>query len=271
MKPIQLFLLLALLGCGPSIHFLPGLPPNLSPDLFHRNESKASFLYQYDMVFWWTSDSVSNAARENPYLASRLGPEQFCIKEGDNWYATFGKWDSRSHKYVPAINFLVESKPEITISRRGDPALPQFANDYAWALHQAMPFIDKAVKTHQLKLNWYVVPTDSTVEIWALPESVSPNGVAYYGGEYCYTFNRQDYTLLDSREINIKYRGHNPNPEKTITLNDTINEVPSISAIFYCLLHKRHFDFIIIQSKTASTGFLYDAVKNDYTWVHVVE
>lgn len=265
---IGCFFLITIFGCAPHVSFVQGIHPSINEKQFILNHEKAAQLLRYDLIAWWTTDSTSEYLKKDTLLRSKMGAEWFCVQEGEEWCATYGKWDTLENTYQPAINFWVDTKDSVVIRKRDNPTLPLSINIYAKALHNALPYIGKMIITHKLKLNWYVIPTESTIEVWALPESISPNNYAYYGGEYCYTFNLTGDSLLSKHEQFFGYLGVKPDPYATIEINDAANECPSVSVIFYCLMHKKNFRRIIIHNKNGSTHFAYNHQNKSHSWFH---
>ena len=112
---------------------------------------------------------------------------------------------------------------------------------------------------------------NGNIEVWALPESISPDGIAYYGGEFTYEYNEKGDSLINATRDFRGYKGYKPNPVQTIRLNNTHNKVPSVGNIFYSYLHKRNFKLIIIANTDNNTAMIFNPKTNDVSWVHIIK
>lgn len=72
---------------------------------FNQKAKTAEWLYMYDAIAWWTSDSVMT---QNPTELERLGKEWFCFQSSDNnWHAIYGKYEDNEFDLV--FHYLVDT------------------------------------------------------------------------------------------------------------------------------------------------------------------
>jgi len=102
---IALLLLLSFLSCVQQVHkehiSEDDVPPEIATYFsdFDKRFRKASFFYQYDIVAWISSDSVSAALQRQPELREKLGMEWFCIERGDDFHSYYGKYLPEEDRY----------------------------------------------------------------------------------------------------------------------------------------------------------------------------
>jgi hypothetical protein len=92
------------------------------------------------------------------------------------------------------------------------------------------------------------------------------SGVAVYGGEAYYLFDRTGTNLLTKREIVTEFRGFKPGNEKEIWLDYSKFEEPTLGAIFFTWYYKDYFKKITIETKKFRSAVI--KMQNEYTWIH---
>ena len=226
---------------------------------FNKQMDTVTWLCEYDKIAWWTSDSVMTESEEN---RKKLGAEWFCLFENDNWHAYYGKYTNGNFKQI--FHYKVESKDRIErISKTLDTSI---ANPIARSLVSASNQLNNFLDTIRVRFNQYVKQTnEGNIEIWLMP-AFTTSGVAVYGGEAYYLFDKTGTTLLARREIVTEFRGFKPGSEKEIWLDYAKFEEPTLGAIFFTWYYKDYFKKITIETKRFRSAVI--RIQNESTWIH---
>ncbi len=64
---------------------------------FNLKMDTVYWLYEYDNIAWWTSDSVYATPKEEQ---AKLGSEWFCFKRDNVWHAVYGKYQDNKFDMV---------------------------------------------------------------------------------------------------------------------------------------------------------------------------
>ena len=76
---------------------------------FNDKFETAQWLFQYDIIAWWTSDSVLVTPKEEQ---KKLGGQWFCFQEKDIWHAAYGRYENNSFNLV--YHYIVDSNSKVT-------------------------------------------------------------------------------------------------------------------------------------------------------------
>ena len=229
---------------------------------FDKKFEVAEWLCRYDMVAWWTSDSVMTQDKKE---IKRLGKEWFCFEDKNNtWHAVYGKYDNGSFDQV--FHFTVDSNA--TVKRINDKIDTLTLNTYSRALIIANKQISSLKDSVGITFNQFIKQNDDkTFSVWLLPAFQS-NGTAIYGAEFIYTIGPTGNNILkDNSYYNGNLRGFKVDKPKEIWLNYEDTDKPTLGAIFFVWYYKQYFTSIYIDcSKSKSTVYKYNGDK--YTWIH---
>jgi len=236
--------------------------PNFDIADFNKKFEVAEWLYKYDLVAWWTSDSVMTQDKKE---IERLGKEWFCYQDQNNtWHAVYGKYDKGTFDLV--FHFTVDNNSKV--HRTYDKVDTLILNSYSRALITANKQISALKDTVNIRFNQFVKQNDDkTFSVWIFP-AFQPNSTAVYGGEFIYTIDQSGNTVLkDDSYFQGSFRGFKVDKPREIWLNYRDTDKPTLGAVFFVWYYKQYFTSIYIDClKSSSTAF--KDSDNKYTWIH---
>lgn len=229
---------------------------------FNSRMDTVQWLCEYDDIAWWTSDSVYATPKEEQ---QKLGSEWFCFYKDNSWHALYGKYHNNNFETV--YHYIVDSSNHI--ARAYEKFDSVLLNPYARALINANNSAQNFPDSQKVRFNQYIKRNaDQTLSVWLLP-AFTGDGIAVYGGEFYYLYDKSGNKLLSKAEYSIGYRGFKPDSKKEINLDYSTFEEPPLSAVFFAWYYKRYFDKITISTqKFASTPFKVDG---SFTWLHAAK
>lgn len=229
---------------------------------FNKKAATAEWLYMYDAIAWWTSDSV--VLQDEDELA-RLGNEWFCFQSSDsNWHAIYGKYENRTFDLV--FHFLVDTSYNVSrIYKAVDTFL---THSYSRAIQNAYAELKSISDSFNLRFNHYISRNpDESITVWIFP-AFQPNGLAVYGGEFIYTYNPSGTKLLvNDSYYQGQFRGAQVGEQDEIWLVYAELEKPSLGTVFFAWYYKRYFKSIRIENKKYITTTI-DNGDGRFTWLH---
>lgn len=236
--------------------------PNFDIADFNQKFEVAEWLCKYDLVAWWTSDSVMAQDKKE---IERLGKEWFCYQDQNNtWHAVYGKYDKGTFDLV--FHFTVDNNSKV--NRTYDKVDTLILNSYSRALITANKQISALKDTVNIRFNQFVKQNDDkTFSVWIFP-AFQPNSTAVYGGEFIYTIDQSGNKVLkDDSYFQGNFRGFKVDKPREIWINYRDTDKPTLGAIFFVWYYKQYFTSIYIDcSKSNSTTF--KDSDNKYTWIH---
>ena len=239
----------------------PGIIFNLAD--FNKKASVADWLYKYDIVAWLTSDS---AMAQDKKEVLRLGKEWFCFQDkNDMWHAVYGKFEKGNFDQV--FHFTLDRS--LKIKHVKDKVDTLMLNTWARALLTASKqFALYKDSIHNISFNPYIKQNeDKTFTVWLLP-AFQKNNVIIYGGEFVYTIDKTGTKLLkDDSYYKGKLLGFKVDKPRTIMINYSELESPTLGAIFFVWSFKKYFTNIYIECAHSKSTVIKDE-NNVYTWVH---
>ncbi len=231
---------------------------------FQEKATDAEWLVEYDMVAWWTSDSVSAQPEEK---RQNIGKEWFCFQSEDNvWHAIYGKYSNSNYKV--AFHYTVDTS--WTVKRSFEQIDSTILNGHSRALITARKQIGNISDSLNLAINQYVRKNkNGTFEVWLLP-AFQPNSYAVYGGEYVYTISSNGNQIIkDNSYFQGKFKAYKvDNNPVEIWLNYSELEKPTVGAIFYVWYYKKYFKNIFLETKFYTTT-AFKTESTGYTWLHM--
>ncbi len=229
---------------------------------FNQKAQIAEWLFEYDMIAWWTSDSVMT---EDESEIEQLGSEWFCYKDEDNvWHAFYGKDEDGKFNLV----FHYEVDTSYTVKRTFSEVDTAKLNSYSRAIVNSVKQIESLKDSVNIRFNQYLrYNNNNEIEVWILPAFQS-NGTAVFGGEFHYVFDSTGNIMLSKEEYyQGGFRGFKVGEPREIWLDYTDVEKPTLGAVFFVWYYKKYFTKISIEtSKAISTVYKSD---NTYTWIHI--
>jgi hypothetical protein len=184
--------------------------PNFDIADFNKKFDVAEWLYTYDHVAWWTSDSVMIQDKNE---IERLGNEWFCYQDQTNtWHAVYGRYGNGTFDLV--FHFTVDNTSKI--KRTYEKVDTLILNSYSRALITANKQISALKDTVGIRFNQFVKQNDDkTFSVWIFP-AFQPNNTAVYGGEFIYTIDQSGNTVIqDDSYFQGSFRGFKVDkPEK---------------------------------------------------------
>lgn len=227
---------------------------------FNKKMDVAEWLYKYDMVAWWTSDSVMVQDKNE---IERLGSEWFCFEQNNIWHAVYGKYENNQFDLV--FHFKVDNNRQV--SRTAETVDTSLLLRYSRALLLANNQIKTLKDTINLRFNQYIKENDDkTLTVWILP-AFQTDSYAIYGGEFIYNIDQTGMKILkDESYYQGQFRAFKVDKPREIWLNYREIEKPTLGAVFFAWYYKSYFTKIVIDnSKSISTPFKAD---NSWTWIH---
>ena len=239
----------------------PGIIFNLAD--FNKKAAIADWLYKYDIVARMTSDS---AMAQDKKEVMRLGKEWFCFQDkSEVWHAVYGKYANGI--FVQVFHYTFDKT--LKIKKIPDKVDTLLTNTYSRALITAnKKFSVYKDSLHNVGFNPYIKKNDDkTFTVWMLPAFQKANYVVY-GGEFIYTIDRSGKKILkDNSYYQGKLRGFKIDKPRTIMIDYSELESPTLGAIFFVWSYKKYFTNIYIRCAHSKSTVIKDE-NNVYTWVH---
>lgn len=209
----------------------------------------------YDMVAWWTSDSVmSNMER----LRSRLGPIWFCLENPD-WICTYGQF--LNGFYAPGVSWLVRFPREgdISITEVSDVQsddIQPFARAVANANYESMRFRKRV----PYRLNPFVAryPGSRDILVAYLP-GIEDSGHFVTGVEATYLYDSTGEGRIRSSERIDSVQVHDMDaftPKTTLVLEAMKSDHPRLGDMYVKYRFARRIRRVLIRTRT---GTFFDA------------
>jgi hypothetical protein len=229
---------------------------------FNKKFEVAQWLYKYDLVAWWTSDSVMV---QNKKDIARLGKEWFCFPDqNDTWHAVYGKYNNG--KFDLVFHYTVDNK--LKVKRTNNPVDTLILNSFSRALITANNQLTSLKDTSSIRFNQFIKQNeDKTFTVWILP-GFQPDGTAVYGGEFIFTINRTGNTLLKvDSYFHGNFSGFKVDKSREVWMNYRDKEKPTLGAIFFVWYYKNYFKNIFIDNSISKSTIVKNE-DNTYSWVH---
>jgi len=230
---------------------------------FNEKLATAAWLYVYDAVAWWTSDSIMTHSQDE---LLKLGNEWFCFQtEDNNWHAVYGKYENDEMDVV--FHYLVDTAYQV--SRIYEPIDTIFLNKHVRALITANKEMVAIRESINLRFNQYIKQNeDNTFTVWIFP-AFQPNGVAVYGGEFIYEIDPTGMNILENKSYyQGQFRGFKVDNPREVWMDYTELENPTLGTIFFIWYYKKYFTYIKLDNKNYITTAIKDSDGN-YSWVHI--
>lgn len=230
---------------------------------FNQKAKIAEWLYEYDAIAWWTSDSVM---LRDSTEKSRLGSEWFCFQDqNNNWHAIYGKYVNDSFDLV--FHFLVDTS--YFVKRIHDKVDTAILHGYSRALQTSNRYIKPHTDSVNIRFNRYIKQNeDNTYNVWTL-SAFQSNGWAVYGKEFILTiYNRGESVIEDNSYYDTDFRGFEVKEPKEVWINQTKFERPTLGVVFFVWYYKKYFTHIKIDNKNYVTTTINNGNGN-YSWMHI--
>ncbi len=230
---------------------------------FNQKAATAEWLYLYDAIAWWTSDSVMTEKEEE---RQRLGGEWFCFQAEDkNWHSVYGKYENDKMNVV--FHYLVDTTYKV--SRTFESIDTTFLNLHARALITANNQIAEIRETNQLRFNQYIKQNDDkTFTVWIFP-AFQPSGLAVHGGEFIYKIDHTGTKILeDNSYFQGKFLAFKVGEPREVWMDYTGLEKPTLGNVFFIWYYKKYFTSIKLDNKNYVTTTIKSSDGN-YSWMHI--
>ena len=229
--------------------------------VFRERDSVALWLLRYDACGWRASDALLE--RDSASIP-RLGPEWLCFRQGGQWHAVFGRFDSTADRYEIVVHYLL--RDTVPINTR-EPLDTPMVTGAARALHYATAHLPQGFTASGFRFNTYVVPNDSILVVWMLP-AWQPTGEVVFGGEAEYAFDPSGRRLKQERVLDGPLRWFRPDSTVAFRIDSDSPDVPTVGNLFFFYLVRRYFKSVRI--KTAQYSSIRVASDSGEVWVHVL-
>lgn len=236
--------------------------PNFDMDDFNAKMRDVEWLYIYDAIAWWTSDSVYAASEDE---RKKLGAEWFCFQDENSlWHAAYGNFKGKHFELI--FHYKVSS--DYKVSRTYEPIDTAFADGYAKALVNTAGKINAIRKSTQINFNQFVRKNaDKTYTVWYLP-AFQPDATAIYGAEFIYTVDSTGTQILKEEKYQQELRGFKVDNPREIHLNYGAIDKPTLGGIFFVWYYKKYFTNIYLQT-AKSNSTVAKRPDGAYYWIHV--
>lgn len=225
----------------------------------------SQWLFTYDHVAWWTSDSV----KENDNsVFERLGREWFCYNdENPNiWHAIYGKYTEGIYDLV--LHYVLNIDSGYIIRRCYDNPDTSFLNGYARALVTANNMFEDFADTINIIYNQFIRKNDDgTYTVWFLP-AYQPDNLAVYGREYIFDINSSGNEIVNDRSFfNVGIFGFAVSYPREITLGYPEADRPTLGAMYFMSTFGQYFNKILVETKYYISSLELDENDN-IVWQH---
>jgi hypothetical protein len=230
---------------------------------FNKNREVAEWLCQYDVIAWWTSDSVSAQDKKE---IQRLGQEWFCFKDKNQiWHALYGKFQNQQFDMV--FHYTVDTLSNVVRSYEKIDSI--LTNPYCRALQTSNKQLEKLRDTIPVKFNQYIKKNDDkTFTVWILP-AFHPNRVAVYGGQFIYQLDETGTKITkDESYYKGQFKGIRVGKPREIWLDYTELDQPNLETTFFVWYYKEYFTAIKIETKKHVSTVMKNK-NNQYYWLHL--
>jgi hypothetical protein len=229
---------------------------------FNHKATTAEWLYEYDAIAWWTSDSVMLG---DSLEKSRLGSDWFCFQTQDNnWHAVYGKYENYSFDLV--FHYLIDTSYNVKrVYQEVDTAV---LHGYSRALQTANQYIKPHTDSVNLRFNQYIKQNDDrTYSVWVFA-AFQPNHWAVYGKEFILIVDESGKTIVEDKSFyDTEFRGFEVKEPREVWIDQTRFENPTLGLVFFVWYYKKYFTNINIDNK----NYVTTTIKNNdgsYSWMH---
>jgi len=228
---------------------------------FNKKFKTAEWLYKYDLVAWWSTDSLMTKDKEK---FKQLGREWFCFQDSTNtWHSVYGKYENG--KYNQVFHFVVKSRNEVSESK--EQIDTSFLNVRGKVLKIAFKQMKYVSDSTSIRFNHYIRKNKSgNFDIYIFP-AFQPNGTAIYGGEFIYEISPSGEIVRNNSYYQGKFRGYKTDKPVEIKLDYRELKKPTLGGIFFAWYYKSYFSKIFINTKESLSTPFKDG--NKYIWIHV--
>lgn len=233
------------------------------PD-FNKKAALAEWLYEYDAIAWWTSDSVMKGDQAE---IAQLGAEWFCLRDdAKNWHAYYGK--DQEGVFHTVFHYVVDSA--YNVRRSFEETDSTILNPYSRALVNTATQMEPLRDSITIRFNQYLYENqDGEIEVWVFP-AFQPDGTAVYGGEFHFVFDASGHHLLSKDEyFQGNFRGFQVGEPREIWLNYRDTDKPTVGAVFFAWYYKKYFTEINIDTRTSTSKPVES--NGSYSWIHVTK
>lgn len=262
-KLLLLYGIMLLLGCQSSMLMIQNLSL-IDIQGMQKREQMAGWLYHYDAIAWWTSDSIANEPKEEK---QRLSGNWFCYPESSDYHAYYGYYDTIANSYVPVFHYIVDSLSKVTKASNNQDTLKTFPR--ARALQKSLPFIQQKIDSLGARFNQYVhIDSQGLINVWFLP-AIQPNGFCIWGNQYVLKYDSAGNTLLSVDSTCYGLRGLKRDVSKSVWIDNSNEDLPTVGSIFFLIQHRKYFKSVYIKTKGMTSSTMYNEKENGWAWFHI--
>jgi|SRR5690554_450680 len=217
---------------------------------FNEKTQTAEWLLDYDLVAWYSTDSLRT---KDPEKLSKLGREWFCFQDSENiWHSIYGKFENG--KYNQVFHFIVKSQSEVT--ETDEQIDPIFLNRHGQALSTAFSEMKPISDSTSVRFNHYIKENDKgNLDVYIFP-AFQPNGTAVFGGEFIYEISPKSKIIKDESYYKGEFLGFKTEEPREIWLDYTNLKKPTLGSVFFTWYYKDYFTRINIDNKTSFTTLI---------------
>ncbi|EMR01928.1 hypothetical protein [Cesiribacter andamanensis] len=236
--------------------------PAFDQEAFAEKLVLADWLLQYDAMAWQSADSIRQLP---PQQQDRLGNEWFCYQTADgSWQAVYGRYSPQGYELI--AHYRKGGNGSILRSTLAPDTA--FLNAHGRALQTASRELQGLKASINIRFNHYIrQQPDGRFTVWIFP-AFQPNGLAVYGGEYCYTLDAggrhilQDHSYSQGLFRAFKIGEHD---EARLDYSELLQ--PSLGTVFFARYYNKFFSSICIENArfTSTARRLPD---NSLHWSH---
>lgn len=212
---------------------------------FIRNLELARSLAEDDHAAWWTSDSIT---AQQPHRLDTLDDTWFVLQSDRIRRVYYGRYLPQEQRYLAKYAFqMLEDRTITTLSTDADSAVTHVASVVYIGTRHFNNVLDSLML--DFKFNHYVrqLP-DGSFSMWFLPAGTG--NYCAYGIEVHLTISPAADSITSTTITGNELRYFEPTkPASDVTLDNTYDDVPSLSNLFFTLTNISFFSQITITNQ----------------------
>jgi len=221
-----------------------------------------------DRAAWWSSDSISS---HPPLLIDSLDDTWFVLEREGSRQIYYGRFSPLTSRYSPKYAFrLTEDRTIVVVP----PETDSLVNLFAHAVYTGNRHFNHVLDSLMLdfKFNHYVRQNpDGSFALWYFPAGMG--NYCGYGIEITLLISPTADSIMQTTITGNEFKYFELSDSlSALTLDNTFDDVPSVSNIFFTLMNIRYFSRIsLINRHSVSTAFKSKFFPDDLYWEHTAK
>ena len=228
---------------------------------FKERVATAQWLFQYDTVAWITSDMVE---KETDEIRRKMG-EWFCLEYNGDWYALYGKYDTRTDHLNIAIQYVFRKNK----FERTEEVLPSKTIDaMTRALAITRARLEPILTPLNIVHNQYIRPINKDrLEVWWFP-AWQNDGRLFAGTEYRIVTDNEGQKIIEESIPNTKPYEIRPDNNGYLIFPNDNADVPTVGNILDVFIFKKRVNLVGIRSRKFTSVFVDMPNAEGPAWIH---